>query len=267
MARNPAKANTLATKRIAASIQLRCLMLAIVMFVAWYTWCWMAWMLSSDLPLRPNLRNADKQTGMPKTAHRYQPKEEITLPTILSTNTPHPILYANHDDDVIDFRAINNNPVDGSGAIPSVEIDKSGHLKLLQTKNEIHSLREILHERSMEAKDHLSEMIHNAVASVPGERHDPDPNTQSIITNRSCETNDAFTGIPIDDGNGKLWQPPKYNTRSHKKSIKKWDSEYHAAMSRIKQLSNVGGNEVRELAKNEVKHLKELRHEMFCEIL
>ena len=47
-------------------------------------------------------------------------------------------------------------------------------------------------------------------------------------------------------------------------SIKKWDNEYYAATSRIKQLSNVGGNELRELAKNEVKHLKELSHELFC---
>jgi hypothetical protein len=49
--------------------------------------------------------------------------------------------------------------------------------------------------------------------------------------------------------------------------MKKWDNEYHAAMSRIKRLSNVGGNELRELAKNEVKHLKELRHELFCGVL
>jgi hypothetical protein len=242
----------------AASMQLRCLMLAAVVFFAWYTWCWMAWMSSSDLPLRPNLRTVD---NLPKTAPRYQRKEEITLQTTVTNNTPHPTLYANIDDDVIDFRSDNDDiPVNGSEVIPSVMIDESGHLKLLQTKNEVHSLQETLHERSIEAKDLLSQMIHNAVAPAPVERHDPHPNP----TNRSCETNDAFTGIPIDDGNGKPWQPPKYNTRSHKESMKKWDNEYHAAMSRIKQLSNVGGNELRELAKTEVKHLKELRHELFC---
>jgi len=226
-------------------------------------------MSSSDLPLRPNLRNADLK-GMPKTP-RYQPKEEITLPTIMSTNTPHPTLHTNHNDDVIDFRSDNDEaiamddiPVDGNGAIPSVVIDESGHLKLLQTKNKVHSLREILHERSMEAKDHLSQMIHNAVAPVPVVRHGPEPNPPSRFSNRSCETNDAFTGIPIDNGNGKPWQPPRYSTRSHNESIKKWDNEYYAATSRIKQLSKVGGNELRELAKNEVKHLKELRHELFC---
>ena len=227
-------------------MQLRCLMLAAVVFVAWYTWCWMAWMSSSDL--------------IPKTAPRYQPNEEIALQTIVTNNTPHPTLYANNDDDVIDFRTIDNIPVNGSEVIPLVVIDESGHLKLLQTKNEVHSLQETLHERSIEAKDLLSQMIHNAVAPAPVERHDPDPNP----TDRSCKTNDAFTGIPIDDDNGKPWQPPKYNTRSHKESMKKWDNEYHAAMSRIKQLSNVGGNELRELAKTEVKHLKELRHELFC---
>lgn len=226
-------------------------------------------MSSSDLPLRPNLRNADLK-GMPKTP-RYQPKEEITLPTIMSANTPHPTLHTNHNDDVIDFRSDNDEaiamddiPVDGNGAIPSVVTDDSGHLKLLQTKNKVHSLREILHERSMEAKDHLSQMIHNAVAPVPVVRHGPEPNPPSTFTNRSCETNDAFTGIPIDNGNGKPWQPPRYSTRSHNESIKKWDNEYYAATSRIKQLSKVGGNELRELAKNEVKHLKELRHELFC---
>lgn len=262
MTRNRAKVNALATKRIAASIQLRCLMLAIVVFIVWYAWCWMAWI---DLPLRPNLRNT---TG-------YQAKEEITMPTNISTNTPHPILHTNHNDDDIDFMsdndeaiAVNDIPVDGNGAITSVVIDESGHLNLLQTKNEVHSLREILHERSMEAKDRLSQMIHIAVAPPPLYTHDPDPNPQSIITNRSCETNDAFTGVPIDDGDGNgPWQPPKYNTRSHKESIKKWDSEYHAAMSRIKQSSNVGGNELRQMAKSEVKHLKELRHELFCGIL
>ena len=64
--------------------------------------------------------------------------------------------------------------MNGSEVIPSVVIDESGHLKLLQTKNDVHSLRETLHERSIEAKDLLSQMIHNAVAPAPVERHDPD---------------------------------------------------------------------------------------------
>jgi hypothetical protein len=129
----------------------------------------------------------------PHLCRRYlQAKEEITLPTIMSTNTPHPTLHSIAMDDI---------PVDGNGAIPSVVIDESGHFKLLQTKNKVHSLREILHKRSMQANDHLSQMIHNAVAPVPVVRHGPEPNPPSRFTNHSCETNDAFTGIPIDNGN------------------------------------------------------------------
>ena len=119
-------------------------------------------MSSSDLP-----------SGIPKTAPRYQTNEEITLQTIVTNNTPHPTLYANNDDDKA---SIDDIPVNGSEVIPSVVIDESGHLKLLQTKNDVHSLRETLHERSIEAKDLLSQMIHNAVAPAPVERHDPDPN-------------------------------------------------------------------------------------------
>jgi hypothetical protein len=90
--------------------------------------------------------------------------------------------------------------------------------------------------------------------------HHQNPHTQTDNANRSCKQNDAFVDIPIDGGNGQPWVPPRgFPT----KTLKKWDSEYKAAMLKIKEAS-FGGSELRQLAKDEVDRLRVLRHDLFC---
>ena len=74
---------------------------------------------------------------------------------------------------------------------------------------------------------------------------------------------DAFADIPIDGhGNniGRGWIPPN---GSSVQSIQQWEKEYQSMMQKMRD-SDVGGDELREIAKSEVARLRELRHNLFC---
>ena len=83
-------------------------------------------------------------------------------------------------------------------------------------------------------------------------------------TDHSCDQEDAFAGVPIEDSNEDSnhspWVPPEGFPAE---SVNKWNREYTISMHKIKE-ADVGGNELRELAAAEVESLRRLRHNLFC---
>jgi len=138
----------------------------------------------------------------------------------------------------------------------------SGSLKEAGSLRKV-TLREKLLKRSLETKQLISKKLQEVVAMPKNSRYrnyqHSRPRAES--GNISCDREDAFAGIPVDGGAGTgAWVPPGGFPTD---SIQKWDREYKAAMRRIKEIS-VGGTELRELAKVEVEHLRQLRHSLFC---
>mmetsp|Transcript_21715 Transcript_21715/g.45497 ORF Transcript_21715/g.45497 Transcript_21715/m.45497 type:complete len:427 (+) Transcript_21715:155-1435(+) len=143
------------------------------------------------------------------------------------------------------------------------------------------TLREQLLARSLETKQLIRNKLQEEVSSsIQNPRYSnhykysPQRNQVQLTqsANLSCDQEDAFSGIPIDNGgvtttgnnnnnnNNGGWVPPGGFPME---SIQKWDREYKASMRRIKEVS-VGGSELREFAKTEVERLRGLRHNLFC---
>ena len=216
------------------------------------------------------MKEATNQTKKTMIAGLYEdlPIKEIDRP-----------VHATEDDDISQRLSDESDAIEDSKTIPlnddegSVVFDEAGHLKY--EKEEINkeyttndragqskTLRESLLERSLEAKDRITQMLLNAVAPAENPRyvHYQIPRSRTENTNRPCEQMDAFVGIPIDGDNGRPWLPTRVFPTD---SIRKWDSEYKASMRKIKEAS-FGGSELRELAKAEVQRLRTLRHSLFC---
>ncbi|KAL3763132.1 hypothetical protein ACHAWU_005083 [Discostella pseudostelligera] len=129
------------------------------------------------------------------------------------------------------------------------------------------TLRERFRARSLEAKEFIRNLLHEAFPSdiEPNPRysqhHSQDLYSQPDSNDRLCEQLDAFAGIPIHDalGNGP-WVPP---IGSPPESVKKWEEAFRIAMRKIKEV-HVGGSELRDVAEIEVQDLRELRHNLFC---
>jgi hypothetical protein len=258
-------------KRLVASMRVRCLMLAALAYTAWSA---LSWISTDNLPSQP--RNRDHLRKAAK-------KAEFDNPNI-SNEAPRVEAHATDDDDVAqrpgdEFVVIEDNIAADSRAIPMhgdegwdddekhSPPDDAGHMKYEKEANANDTagpgktLRERLLKRSLEAKARVSQML-KTVTPVENPRyiHHQNPHTQTEIASRSCEQNDAFVGIPIDEGNGRAWVPPRgFPTNT----LKKWDNEYNAAMLKIKE-APFGGSELQQLAKNEVDRLRALRHDLFC---
>lgn len=248
-----------------ASMRVRCLMLAALSYTAWSASSW----ISNDK--LPSQRNRDHL--------RKAAKREVLDNPNISNEAPR-LDRAIVDDDVAkrpgdEFVVIEDDIAADSRVIPdhnksseeegSVVFDEAGHLRYEKEANANDTagktLRERLLKRSLEAKARVSQIL---VSIIPVENpryiHHQNPHTQTDNANRSCKQNDAFVDIPIDGGNGQPWVPPRgFPT----KTLKKWDSEYKAAMLKIKEAS-FGGSELRQLAKDEVDRLRVLRHDLFC---
>ena len=290
--------NNKLAKRLAALMQLRCLILAGLAYIVWYACSWASWVSNKEMPSPPNLRFATKrganQTDRKVKITPLNSDGKLITEEIAVGFSDEPRRNVQADDVGIPQRTddeaftTNNDTAANTEVIPphddegSVVFDDAGHLVLTYEKEEVDknrdfitttvvtkgpikalrgskTLRERLRDRSLETKNRLSQMLHAVVpAKHPRYRHEPSTQTQSGNANRSCDQSDAFVGIPID-----AWAPPR---GFPKDSIMKWKREYKTAMSRIKDLS-VGGNELRESAKAEVQHLKSLRHDLFCEEL
>ncbi|KAL3769855.1 hypothetical protein ACHAW5_000727 [Stephanodiscus triporus] len=237
IAKNKLSSSRLA-KCLAASMRARCFVLAALAYTTWFVVCWM----STNVPLRHNRDNY----------LRKGPKE-IDRP-----------VHATEDDYIAQRLANESVAIDDSKTI-HLKYEKEGINKVYTTNaraGQSKTLRERLLERSLEAKDRISQMLLNAVAPAENPRYVPylNPRTLTENTNRSCEQMDAFVGIPIDGDNGRPWHPPKAFPTD---SIRKWNNEYKAAMRKIKEAS-FGGIELRELGKVEVQRLRALRHSLFC---
>lgn len=128
------------------------------------------------------------------------------------------------------------------------------------------TLRESFRARSLEAKEFIRNLLHEAFPSdtEPNPRysqhHSQDLYSQTDSNDRSCEQLDAFAGIPIDGVDNGPWIPP---IGSPPESVKKWEAAFRIAMRKIKEV-NVGGSELRDVAEIEVQDLRELRHNLFC---
>jgi len=78
----------------------------------------------------------------------------------------------------------------------------------------------------------------------------------------SCEDEDAFKGVPIDgiEKEYSVWKPPDDTSVEYKKE---WLNSYMEMITRIKSVE-LGGEELREYARNEIGYLKTIRHRLFC---
>ena len=117
--------------------------------------------------------------------------------------------------------------------------------------------------RSLAAKEFIAEQL-EGVVHVPTPQYEHYQHSSNQIkrgtNNRSCDQEDAFAGMLIDGEGGNAWSPPGGFPLD---SVQKWHQEYKLAMRRINKVS-VGGDQLREVAKEEVKRLRALRHRLFC---
>ena len=123
-------------------------------------------------------------------------------------------------------------------------------------------IRDLIQKRSREVKQLILDQF-SGNNSPPNPRYHQSQQAKKITTkNISCSQDDAFDGIPIDDGNHRPWVPnlPEGYSRE---AITKWEKAFNAAMQRIRQETS-GGDELRQFAEAEVKKLRKLRHSLFC---
>ena len=117
--------------------------------------------------------------------------------------------------------------------------------------------------RSLQVKEYVIKKLSDAIvpAQSPKYTHYQIQKDDTIYSmDHSCDQQDAFAGIPVDDSNFSPWVPPEgFPTES----VNKWKQEYTISMQKIKE-ADVGGTELRELAASEVENLRRLRHNLFC---
>lgn len=78
----------------------------------------------------------------------------------------------------------------------------------------------------------------------------------------SCDEEDAFAGVPIDNGHNHAWLPSPSGGYS-RETLSKWETSFDKSMKRIGE-ETAGGDKLREFAETEVKQLRQLRHSLFC---
>lgn len=125
-------------------------------------------------------------------------------------------------------------------------------------------IRDMIHKRSQEVKQLLLDQFSGSSNSPPNPRYHQSLHTKKkIAPNTSCSQDDAFVGIPID--NGKQHHPwvPNSPGGYPREALIKWKNAFNAAMKRIREEAS-GGDVLREFAEAEVKQLRKLRHSLFC---
>lgn len=124
-------------------------------------------------------------------------------------------------------------------------------------------LRDMIHKRSQEVKQLLLDQFSGKSNSPPNPRYHQSLHTKKMIApNTSCAQDDAFIGIPIDDGKHHPWVPNPSGGYP-REALTKWEKAFNAAMKRIREEAS-GGDMLREFAEAEVKKLRKLRHSLFC---
>lgn len=162
--------------------------------------------------------------------------------------------------------ALVQEEIDEGEEDPSHDYRTSNKVESDEKSNDRTTLRERMLRRSLDAKQTIMDKLKNEFYNISWQN----PRYRSIDLQEqiegkhlSCDKEDAFAGIPIDRGakNGQgFWMPPGgYPIES----ITKWVHAYESSMRKIKQVE-VGGDELRNFAKMEVKRLRKLRHDLFC---
>jgi len=162
--------------------------------------------------------------------------------------------------------ALVQGEIDEGEEDPSHDYRPSHNVEGEGKSNDRTTLRERMLRRSLHAKQSIVDKLKNEFYNYSSQN----PRYRSIDLHKqieskkiSCDREDAFAGIPIDRGakNGQgFWMPPGgYSIES----ISKWVNAYELSMRKIKQVE-VGGDELRNFAKIEVKRLRKLRHDLFC---
>eukprot|EP00984_Skeletonema_dohrnii_P019965 scaffold9654_cov77-Skeletonema_dohrnii-CCMP3373.AAC.7 len=124
-------------------------------------------------------------------------------------------------------------------------------------------IRDMIHKRSLEVKQLLLDQFSGSNNSPPNPRYHQSLQRKKMTTkNISCAQDDAFSGIPIDDGKHHAWVPSPPGGYS-REALTKWEKAFDGAMKRIREEAS-GGDTLREFAETEVKQLRKLRHSLFC---
>jgi len=124
-------------------------------------------------------------------------------------------------------------------------------------------IRDMILKRSLEVKQLILDQFSGSSNSPPNPRYHQTLHTPKMTPkSTSCDQEDAFNGIPIDDGKHHAWVPNPPGGYS-REAITKWEDAFNGAMKRIRE-ETAGGDKLREFAEKEVKQLRRLRHSLFC---
>mmetsp|Transcript_28165 Transcript_28165/g.56651 ORF Transcript_28165/g.56651 Transcript_28165/m.56651 type:complete len:265 (+) Transcript_28165:4520-5314(+) len=124
-------------------------------------------------------------------------------------------------------------------------------------------IRDMIHKRSLEVKQLLLDQFSGSNNSPPNPLYHQSLQGKKMTTmNISCAQDDAFSGIPVDDGKHHAWVPSPPGGYS-REALAKWEKAFNGAMNRIREEAS-GGDTLREFAETEVKQLRKLRHSLFC---
>ena len=124
-------------------------------------------------------------------------------------------------------------------------------------------IRDMILKRSLEVKEFVMEKFAGSINSPINPRyHQTSTSPKTAPRSLSCDEEDAFAGVPIDNGHNHAWLPSPSGGYS-RETLSKWETSFDESMKRIGE-ETAGGDKLREFAETEVKQLRQLRHSLFC---
>ena len=124
-------------------------------------------------------------------------------------------------------------------------------------------IRDMILKRSLEVKELVMEKFAGSINSPINPRyHQTSTSPKTAPRSLSCDEEDAFAGVPIDNGHNHAWLPSPSGGYS-RETLSKWETSFDESMKRIGE-ETAGGDKLREYAETEVKQLRQLRHSLFC---
>ena len=158
---------------------------------------------------------------------------------------------------------INATPVPTGNPTDSNEVTTTTTTTTTITLATTMPIRDMIHKRSREVKQLIMDQLSGINNSPPNPRYHQLLQAKQMTTkNISCAQDDAFDGIPIDDGKHHPWVPHPPGGYS-REALSTWEKAFNDAMKRIREEES-GGDTLREFAETEVKQLRKLRHSLFC---
>ena len=124
-------------------------------------------------------------------------------------------------------------------------------------------IRDMILKRSLEVKEFVMEKFAGSINSPINPRyHQTSTSPKTAPRSLSRDEEDAFAGVPIDNGHNHAWLPSPSGGYS-RETLSKWEKSFDESMKRIGE-ETAGGDKLREFAETEVKQLRQLRHSLFC---